>query len=165
MCHDFKISHPGQVVNTYNFCRLFSKAWVESMTDANITVGFQTTGVYPINREAVMQEGCLSRAEESSLKPLSRFTPLKHSTVQCSLSSADGESFKSCLSSSCSPSEDSCLSRRQNALINIVDLKTPQIKTQSAHLPSDRVLTSLECCQNMKKKAKEQRGTTQSKGA
>ena len=28
VCHDFKISHPGQVINDYNFCRLFSKAWI-----------------------------------------------------------------------------------------------------------------------------------------
>ena len=60
VCHDFQISHPGQVVNSYNFCQLFSKAWVESMTAVNITAGFQTTGIYPINREAVMQEGCLT---------------------------------------------------------------------------------------------------------
>ena len=127
MCHDFHISHPGQAVNSYNFCRLFSKAWVESMIAVNFAAGFQTTGVYLINREAVMQEGCFTSAEENSLKPLPRFTPLKHRTVQCSLSGADGDSFKS---SACSPSEDSCFSKRQNALINIVDLKSPRVRTQ-----------------------------------
>ena len=60
VCHDFQISHPGQVVNHYSFCCHFSKAWVESMTAVNITAGFQTTGIYPINREAVMPEGCLT---------------------------------------------------------------------------------------------------------
>ena len=156
VCHDFLISHPGQVVNNYIFCRLFSKAWVESMTAVNITAGFQTTGVYPINREAVMPEGCLTSAEENSFKPLPRFTPLKHRTVQRSLSGADGESFKSSTSSSCSPFEDSWLPKRQNPLVNIVDLKTPQVKTQPVRLPdaSDRVLTSLECRKKIQEKQK-----------
>ena len=45
--HDFTISHPGQVISDYNFCRLFSKAWLESMTTSNIVAGFRTTGIYP----------------------------------------------------------------------------------------------------------------------
>ena len=151
VCHDFQISHPGQVVNHYNFCRLFSKAWVESMTAVNITAGFQTTGIYPINREAVMPEGCLTHIEDNSLKPLPRFTPLKHCTAQGSLSGAVEESLTS---SSYSPSEDSWFPRRQNALVNIVDLKTPQFKTQPVRLPdaSDRVLTSLECRKKIQEK-------------
>ena len=32
VCHDYLVSHPGQVINTYNFVQLFSKAWIESIT-------------------------------------------------------------------------------------------------------------------------------------
>ena len=46
VCHDFQVSHPGHIVNYYNFCSLFSKAWIESMTSVNIMAGFETTGIY-----------------------------------------------------------------------------------------------------------------------
>ena len=29
------LSHPGQVINDYNFCQLFSKAWIHAMTTTN----------------------------------------------------------------------------------------------------------------------------------
>ena len=95
-----------------------------------------------------MPEGCLTHIEDNRLKPLPRFTPLKHCTAQGSLSGAVEESLTS---SSYSPSEDSWFPRRQ---VNIVDLKTPQFKTQPVHLPdaSDRVLTSLECRKKIQEK-------------
>ena len=57
VCQDFKTSHPGQVVNDYNFCRPFSKAWLESMTTRNIAGGYRTTGIYPLNRDAIQLPG------------------------------------------------------------------------------------------------------------
>lgn len=57
VCQDFKTSHPGQVVNDYNFFRLFSKAWLESMTISTIASGFETTGIYPFNRNAIKLPG------------------------------------------------------------------------------------------------------------
>ena len=51
VCHDFQVSHPGKVVSNYNFSKLFSKAWMESMTCTNIVAGFHTTGIFPVNRE------------------------------------------------------------------------------------------------------------------
>lgn len=153
VCHDFNISHPGQVVNSYNFCQLFSKAWVESMTAVNIAAGFQTTGIYPIDREAVMQESCSTSAEDNGLKPLPRFTPLKHRTVHCSSLCANEECY------------GSCSFRKENALINIVDLKTPQVKTQPVRLPdaSDRVLTSWECRQKLKEKQEQKEALQKAK--
>ena len=57
VCHYFVISQPGKVVNEYNFCSLLSKAWLESMTTVNIVDGFQITGIYPVNREAIQLPG------------------------------------------------------------------------------------------------------------
>ena len=51
------------------------------------------------------------------------------------------------------------LAKRPNALTNIVDQKTPQIKTQRIKPdPSDMVLTSLECRNKLKEK-KDKKGT------
>ena len=54
VCHDFQVSHSGRVVNQYNFCSLFGKAWIECMTCANIMASFGTTGVYPMNWDAIL---------------------------------------------------------------------------------------------------------------
>ena len=35
------------------FFQIFSKAWIESMTAANIAAGFEVTRIYPLNRQAV----------------------------------------------------------------------------------------------------------------
>ena len=47
VCHDFTITHPGQKVNEYNFCQLFSKAWLESMTIGTIVGGYRNTSIEP----------------------------------------------------------------------------------------------------------------------
>ena len=52
-CHNYIRENPHKVVNKYSFCTLFSKAWMKSMTPANIISAFRTTGVYPVNRAAV----------------------------------------------------------------------------------------------------------------
>ena len=41
----------------YNFCRLFGKAWIESMTTSNVIGGFHTTGIYPINQNVIQLPG------------------------------------------------------------------------------------------------------------
>ena len=53
VCHDFQVSHPGKVVSDFNFCQLFSKAWIESMTTMNIIAGFQNS---QLNRLAGLSE-------------------------------------------------------------------------------------------------------------
>lgn len=57
VCHDYQVSHLGEKITKYNFVQLFSKAWIESMTAANIAAGFEITGIYPPNREAVRLPG------------------------------------------------------------------------------------------------------------
>ena len=78
MVHDFRVSHPGQVVTQYNFCKLFSKSWVEAMTPKNICSGFSTTGIYPFNPDALTLP-CQTRdhSDSSYIETVSPFTPAK----------------------------------------------------------------------------------------
>ena len=79
MCHDYLVSHPGQVINTYNFVRLFSKAWIESMTASNIATGFAITGIYPLDRAAIRFPG--ARKPRDNVVPNVTFTPFKRYAV------------------------------------------------------------------------------------
>ena len=54
-CQEFLSSNPGQVINRFNFTQIFSRAWTQAMTPANIIMGFRATGVYPLNRYVVLQ--------------------------------------------------------------------------------------------------------------
>ena len=76
VCHDFTITHPGQKVNEYNFCQLFSKAWLESMTIGTIVGGFRTTGIHPLNRDAIKLPG-EKKVTDKFLEPNLGFTPHK----------------------------------------------------------------------------------------
>lgn len=53
VCHKYLQSHPGAIVNKYNFCEFFSEAWLFSVTSANIVSGFRKCGIYPFNRDAI----------------------------------------------------------------------------------------------------------------
>ena len=50
VCHTFMA---GKRVTRFNFSRLFSLAWMKSMTTKNIVSGYRETGVYPVNRKVV----------------------------------------------------------------------------------------------------------------
>ena len=75
VCHDFLISHPGKVVNEKIFCSLLSKARLKSMTTVNTVAGFQTTGIYPVNREAIQLPG--ESSSEAIIAPQPIITPFK----------------------------------------------------------------------------------------
>ena len=136
VCHDFKISHPGQVVNDYNFCRLFSKAWIESMTTSNIIAGFHTTGIFPIDRNVIQLPG-ESKLTDKLIVPCVTFTPFKRCPVKDGLHSSSD-----ILSASSFPPFDS-QSKRPNSIRDIIQTKTPIIKSKRITAPADRVLTSL----------------------
>ena len=53
LCHKFLAAHPGRVITRYDFSRLFAEAWLNTMTIKNITSGFETTGVFPVNKAAI----------------------------------------------------------------------------------------------------------------
>ena len=48
-------TNPGKVINRFNFTQIFSTAWTKAMTPANIVAGFRSTGIYPLNRYAVLR--------------------------------------------------------------------------------------------------------------
>ena len=77
VCQDYQVSHPGQVISCYNFCQLFSKAWIESMTASNTITGFETTGIYPVDREAIKLPGESVLSQRSIIAP---HTPFHHSS-------------------------------------------------------------------------------------
>jgi len=87
VCEDFKVSH-RQVINEYNFCSLFSKAWLESMTISNIAGGFRTTGLYPLNRDAIQLPGESNYANKL-ITPKLTFTPGKLHPQDSVLTSKD----------------------------------------------------------------------------
>ena len=148
VCHDFQVSHQGKVVNEYNFCCLLSKAWLESMTTINIVAGFQTTGIYPVNRDAVQLPG--ENSSEAIIAPRPVFTPFKRSPLEDGLFSSDDVPQK--------PRIHVDLAKRPSALANILDQKTPQVKTQRIKPdPSDMVLTSIDF-RNKQKAQKETKG-------
>ena len=49
VCHDYLVTE-GRVVTRYSFSKLFSKAWMQSMTMRNILSGFLVTGICPLDR-------------------------------------------------------------------------------------------------------------------
>ena len=46
-------SNPEKVVTKFNFNSLFSQAWLQSVTPANVIARFKTCGMYPLNRSPI----------------------------------------------------------------------------------------------------------------
>ena len=74
--HDFRVSHLCQVVNQDNFCSLFRKSWVEAMTVTNTSSGFRTTGIHPLNPNA-LKLPCQVKTTSEYVDCVSSFTPAK----------------------------------------------------------------------------------------
>jgi len=53
VCHDFIQKNPGCVITKFNFNSLFSKAWLNALSPANLVSGVQKCGVYPYNPSAI----------------------------------------------------------------------------------------------------------------
>ena len=56
-CDHYMSKNPGKIVTVYTFSQLFATAWYKAMTPQTIVSGFQTTGVYPVNRYAIVLPG------------------------------------------------------------------------------------------------------------
>ena len=78
-CHNFFSDNPGKVINHYNFGAIFSRAWSKAMTPSNIMAGFKVTGVYPLNRYAVLpcDKVPMSLTERTGLKFIPFYTPTR----------------------------------------------------------------------------------------
>ena len=64
-CHEYLAQNPGKVLSRFSFSSLFKKAWVQALTMVNVQSGFETTGVYPLDRSKIMPPEYL---EESVLE-------------------------------------------------------------------------------------------------
>lgn len=75
VCHKYITSNPGKVVNRFVFSKLLNEAWVQSMTSNNIIAGFKTTGIYPIDRTAIIDK-IKSKESTTSVQDEIGFIPL-----------------------------------------------------------------------------------------
>ena len=78
--HNYLIKNPGMVISKHNFSDVFSEAWLKSMTPKNILAGFRTTGVYPLNRDAIKLPGddvTLNLCQKTGLSYIPLYTPVK----------------------------------------------------------------------------------------
>ncbi len=51
--HKFIQENPGKVISKLQFSSLFSKAWEMALTPANVISWFRTSGVFPLNPDAI----------------------------------------------------------------------------------------------------------------
>lgn len=83
VCHKFITQNPGRQITRFEFSKLFSEAWYQSMTMHNIVSSFQVTGICPFDRTAcVIPEEknstteIESLAEKTGLAYIPLFSPL-----------------------------------------------------------------------------------------
>lgn len=111
VCKDFKTSHPRKVINDYNFCRIFSKAWLESMTISNI---------YSLNQDAIKLPGECNFADKM-ITPNVGFTPFKSNPL---------ERLHTCTSSAIKGTDVPIINRRPNCLKDRI--KGPEVTASTA---------------------------------
>ena len=73
VCHNYFVKE-GQVVTHYTFSRLFSEAWMRSMTVKNILSAFRVTGIYPLDQSKLTGLGESDPTSESL--ELQSFNPM-----------------------------------------------------------------------------------------
>lgn len=54
LCQEYMAKNPGKVVSRFSFSSILKKAWYSSLTMENIQSGFETTGIYPMDRSKVI---------------------------------------------------------------------------------------------------------------
>ena len=53
VCTEFMASSPNNIVNKWQWPKLFRQAYVKAFTSANITSGFRKCGIFPVNARAL----------------------------------------------------------------------------------------------------------------
>ncbi len=142
VCHDYRVKNPGRVVNIYSFCSLLSKAWMESMTAINIINGFKTTGIYPLNENAVIKKlpGKATVSNEPNM--CTAFTPLKRQPYRLTPVGTDDEKHPGIDS----PPRDNSL-EQQSTMHDILTIRTPTFKVKPNIIkpdPAKLILTGKE---------------------
>ena len=161
--HDFRTSHPGQVVTQYSFCKLFSKAWVEAMTPMNISAGYKTTGIYPFNANALKlpcQKSDSCFIESPHAPP---FTPAKRA---CFVAEEEMDDMDDSLVSS--TQYDPCNRQSTMKMHNIENLPARDMKTTSAQTkkdPSGKIINSIESIREAQNRQNEKEAMLEAKKA
>ena len=65
-CWDYIFKNPGRIVSKLQFSKLFASAWSKGLTIGNITSAFRNTGIYPLNREKILQKLPITASEDNS---------------------------------------------------------------------------------------------------
>ena len=78
-CQEYLNMNPGRVVTRYQFSEILSKAWAKGMTMKNIIGGFKTTGIFPLNCEAILPKSSQSEQVNAldTPPPLAKETGIK----------------------------------------------------------------------------------------
>ena len=151
VCHRYIVEHPGARITKHNFSIVFSEAWILSMTPRNIVSGFRTTGVWPINRNAIVLPMDPSNlAAKSGVAYIPMFTPAKRRL--------------SSVHSSDSPVSDKYVPAEKHApLASYLDSPNYRRIAVTHTKSSIRVLTSAENLQRIEHKEKEKQAKQQEK--
>ena len=88
LCHEYMAKNPGKVISKFCFSHLFGQAWMQAMTIQNIQSGFQTTGIYPVDRSKLMPVELHSSENDGELPFLPLLTSSRRGTCK-SFSSTD----------------------------------------------------------------------------
>ena len=90
-CHSYLARNSGRVITRYQFSSLFRKAWLKSMSLANIAAGFRVTGIYPVNRNALspIKEKADSLTKETGLSFIPLYSPSSRRPLSPALSYHD----------------------------------------------------------------------------
>lgn len=101
------------------------------MTASNIIAGFETTGIDPVNREAIQLPGDSEVPQRSMIAPHTTFSPFK-----CF---AEDELFSAEEAPTCTPHQT--MRKRPNVVTSIVESKTPVLETQRVVPGAAKILT------------------------
>ena len=117
------------------------------MTTANIIAGFQTTGIFPLDRDVIVLPG--ESRKKGLLVPQPVYTPFKHCPAEDGLYASEDL-------------RESLLAPRIDYLFDVADVqkKPPCERVKPT---SDLVLTSAECRQKLKER-EENKGKKSTKG-
>ena len=93
ICHDYLSQNPGKVVSRFTFSPLFNRAWTSALTVGNIQGGFETTGIYPLDRSKLLPNSLSDESFNNDALPfLPMLTPSRSSVLRSPNSTKHGES-------------------------------------------------------------------------
>jgi len=154
VCFQYLAAHPGRVITRFEFSQLFGEAWLSTMTARNIMSGYRTTGVFPLDRNAVTLP-VASPKTDKPLRHLPLYTPAKINPVP-----GRYERMELMEASSDDESETYHAAEHQSCLSKFLDYPSPPSRRAGiCEESSARVLTSKESLRILaeKKRKKEEK--------